>query len=139
VRWIGVIIVAPLWGMVSTQLFLQAWLAFINGIISIIGFLAGRVHRKISALGIGAGLGSAILFSLLLHAGQWLISDVLPFGYSAGENTVYWIFAAISGLYLLPQIPGRIKKSWRNSMVPGSIETGIMNRRLAEYKNDIHE
>jgi len=65
--WIGVLIVAPLWGMVSTQLFLQAWLAFINGIICIVGFFAGRVGRKATALGIGVGLGMAIFFSLLLR------------------------------------------------------------------------
>ena len=131
-RWIGLLIVAPLWGMISTQLFLQAWLAFINGIISIVGFFAGRVDRKTTALGIGVGLGSAFLFYLLLRVGFWLLSDILHFGYSAAENTVYWIFAALSALYMLPQIPRRIKKPWRNAMIPGSLESDIFARKLSQ-------
>ncbi len=114
--WIGTLVIAPLWGILSTQLLLQAWLSFINGIINIIAFFAGRVDRKSTALGFGVCIGSCALFNGLFYAGFWLLSDILHFGYSASENTVYWIFAVLSGLYMLPQIPERIRQSWRNSM-----------------------
>ena len=131
-RWIGIFIVSPLWGMISAQLLLQAWLAFTNGIISIVGFFAGRVNRKTTALGIGVGIGSVILFALLLRGGRWLLTDILSFGFSTAENTVYWVFVALSALYMLPQIPSRIKKSWRNAMVPGSFEDGIVTREVSK-------
>jgi len=115
--WIGVIVIAPLWGMLSTQLFFQAWLSFINGIINIIGFFVGRVERKTTALGFVVCIGSFALFNGIFYAVFWLLSDILHFGYSPAENTVYWIFAALSSLYMLPQIPGRIRQSWQNSMV----------------------
>lgn len=138
-KWIGVLIVAPMWGMVSTQLFLQSWLFLINGFINIIGFIAGRVQRKITALGIAMGLGSALLFSILLRTGFWLLSDVLPFGYTTGENIVYWVFAAFSALYMLPQIPKRIKNAWRHAMVPDAIEADIMTRKMSEKHNAINK
>lgn len=80
--WRGVLFVAPLWSMISAQLFLQAWLAFANAIISGIGFATGRVERKKTALGIGVGLLSRLLFSLLLRGGFWVLSDLFAFGYS---------------------------------------------------------
>lgn len=129
-HWVGVIIVAPMWGIISTQLFLQIWLALINAIINFVGFIAGRVDRKKTGLGFAMGIGSGIIFSLLLHSGYWLLSDLLSFGYSNAENIVYWIFAAFTAIYFLFQIPGRLKKAWRNAMTPGSLEADIIARRV---------
>jgi len=133
--WISVLIVSPIWGIVSTKLFLQAWLGCINGIISIIGFLAGRVDRTITLIGIGTGFGLAILFSLLLRCGQWILSDTLSFGYSKAENTVYCIFAIISLFGFLPQLPSRIKKTWLQMMKPGRMEMDIISRAISKDSN----
>jgi len=129
-HWIGIIIVAPIWGMVSTQLFLQIWLALINAVISLAGLIAGRVNRKKTGIGFAMGIGSSIIFSLLLHSGYWLLSDFLNFGYSNAENVIYWIFAAFTAIYLFFQIPGRLKKTWRNAMTPGTLEKEIIARRI---------
>jgi hypothetical protein len=59
--WIGILIVSPMWGMTSTQLFLQGWLAFLSAIIGTVGFVAGRVHRKTTALMMGTGIGMSIV------------------------------------------------------------------------------
>ena len=134
--WISILIVSPIWGMVSAQLFLQAGLGIITTIAGIIGFITGRVERKLTALMIGGGLALFILWSILLYFGFWKLSDILyadeymyPFGYSTTENIVYWIFVVISVLYLLPQLPGRIKKSWRNATIAGSWKADIINQR----------
>jgi len=128
-HWIGILIVAPLWGITSTQLFFQIWLSVINAVINIIGLIAGRVGRKKTGLGFAISLGSGLIFSLLLHGGYWLLSDVLSFGYSNAENIVYWVFSVFSALYVVFQIPNRIKKTWRFVMVPGALEEDIFARR----------
>lgn len=134
-KWLGVLIVSPLWGAVSTQLFLQAWLAAINLVITFIGFLVGRVKRSNTALGMGVALVHGLIFSGLLHAGSWLLTDVLGVGWSRIENMVYWVFAVLSALYMLPQIPSRLRKVWRNAMVPGSLEEDIKKRKLGLNTN----
>ena len=117
--WIGVILVSPFWGLISTQLFLQAWLAFFGGLMSTLGLVRGRVPRKDTSLQIGVAIFSVVLWTALMRLGFWLIVDVLQFGASDAENVVYWIFAAFSALYMLPQFPRKLRNSWHFAMTPG--------------------
>lgn len=127
-KWIGILLVSPLWGGVSTQLFLQAWLAVVNFLVGLGDFIRGAVPRKDTALMMGVALSQILLFSILLDAGVWLLTKKLHFGYTKAENVVYWIAAAISALYMLPQVPRKIRKSWRNAMLPGSLDLDILKR-----------
>jgi hypothetical protein len=129
-KWIGILLVSPLWGALSTQLFIQAWLAVASFFISFLGLVKGAVPRETTALAMGVAIFSAILFSLLLYGGNWLLTEVLPFGQTEIENVVYWIFAGISALFILPQIPAKVRKSWRNAIIPGSLEVDIFKRKM---------
>lgn len=129
-EWLGILLISPFWGALSTQLFVQAWMGVLNFFISFVGFVKGAVPRKDAGLAMGVALFSVLLFSLLLRGGFWLLTDVLPFGRTQTENTVYWVFAGLSALYMLPQVPSKIRKSWRNATVPGSLETDILKRKL---------
>ena len=128
-EWLGILIVSPLWGAISAQLFIQAWLAVANFLIALVGFVRGKVSRETTALGMGAAVTGVIVFSLLLVGGFWFLTGVLPFGRSRVENIVYWVVAGLSSLYMLAQIPAKIRKSWRNAMVPGTLETDIYKRQ----------
>lgn len=129
-KWIGVLVVSPLWGMLSTRLFLQSWLAAVTFLVAVLGFVRGAVPRKDNALAAGVALLGVILFSLLLDGGFWLLTSVLRFGQTRAENIVYWVFAGLAALYILPQIPAKIRKSWRNSMIPASVQEDIVRRQL---------
>ena len=129
-KWLGILLISPLWGALSTQLFIQAWMGVANFFIGFVGFVKGAVPRKDAALAMGVALFSVVLFSLLLRGGFWLLTDVFSFGQTQTENTVYWVFAGLSALYILPQVPSKIRKSWRNATIPGSLETDILKRKL---------
>jgi len=133
IRWIGMLLVSPLWGCASTQLFLQSWLALVNLLINVLGFVRGAVPRKQTAIAMGVAAASVALFSLLLRGGFWLLTDILPFGWSKAENVVYWIFAGFSALFMLLQIPSKVQKQWRNAMVPGSLESDIFMRKMDRW------
>jgi len=135
-KWIGIFLVSPLWGALSTQLFLQTWLAALNFVICLIGFVRGAVPRKNNALGMGVALLSSVLFSALLDGGFWLLTDIFSFGRTRAENIVYWIVAALSLLYMLPQIPSRIRKAWRSAMTPGWIEMDILKRKVSAISSE---
>ena len=131
-KWLGILLISPLWGVLSTQLFIQSWMGVVNFFISFVGFVKGAVPRKTTALQMGVALFSVVLFSLLLRGGFWLLTDVFPFGQTQMESTVYWVFAGLSALYMFPQVPRKFRKSWRNAMIPGSLETDILKRKLEE-------
>jgi hypothetical protein len=123
------LLVSALWGMLSTRLFLQSWLAAAGFVLHLLGFVRGAVPRKDNALGLGIALVQVVLFSLLLRSGDWLLTRVFTFGWTKAENIIYWVFAAISALYMLPQIPSKIRKSWRHAMISGSLDEDILKRR----------
>lgn len=130
IEWIGILIVSPLWGGISTQLFIQAWLAVAHFFISVVGFIKGDVSRKTTGLMIGAAVAGIVVHSLLLVVGFWFLTEVLPFGKTRTENIVYWVFAALFAPYMLAQIPSKIRKSWRNAMSPGTLEIDILKRKV---------
>lgn len=130
--WIGVLLVSPAWGWVSTQLFLQGWLSVVGIACGLAGLVRGRVPRLQNLMGIGVGVFSVILWSLLLRGGFWLLVDVLKFGYSSAENTVYWLVAAIFALGSLPQMITSVRNSWRFAMEPGALDEFTRRRRIEE-------
>lgn len=134
-EWIGILIISPLWGIISTQLFVQAWLAVASLVIYFLGFVRGSVSRKDTLLMMGVALLSMILFSLLLGAGFWVL-DLLPFGRTLADTVVYWFFAVISMLFFILQIPKKIRKSWRDAMIPGAFELDIIKRTLGLNPED---
>ena len=73
---IGNIIVSPLWGIISTQLFLQSWLALINFVINLVGIAKGRVERKVNLMGMGIAYIKNIRW-LNSHATQYIIHFLL--------------------------------------------------------------
>ncbi|MGH8542110.1 MAG: hypothetical protein ACREX3_00345 [Gammaproteobacteria bacterium] len=129
--WIGVLIISPLWGLVSTQLFLQACLSFASLVLSAVGLVRGRVPRRDTLMQIGVNVFSILLWSGLLRLGFWLIVDVLHFGSTSAENIVYWIFAALSAAFMLPQIPGKLRRSWHFAMTPQYLNQENIDRGAA--------
>ncbi|MBI1206929.1 MAG: hypothetical protein GC191_06535 [Azospirillum sp.] len=126
----GVVIVAPLWGMLSTQIFSQSWLSFINFVICVIGAILGKVPRRQNLIGMGVSICSTLLFSALLGAGFWILTEKMSFGYTWSENIVYWIFCVLSAAYMIPKIVGKIRKSWREATIPGALAMSVMERCL---------
>mgnify|MGYP000402622816 CR=1 FL=1 len=116
--WIGILVVSPLWGMISTQMFVQSWLGVVLAGIGIIGAVAGRRPRQDCAILVAIGLAQALIFSTIIIGVNWILTSVTPFGTTMGEIISYWIFAAISAPYLLVQVPGKIKDAWRRALVP---------------------
>jgi len=131
----GAAIVSPMWGIVSTQLFLQSWLAFINAVTNLIGTVRGKVGRKQCLLGAGVCLAQMLLYTGLLYLGGYLLTDVFSFGWTMVENAVYWVFwvfAVLAFLYMVRQFPLQVRRVWRFANVPGALEADILERRLRE-------
>ena len=128
-KWIGVFLVAPRWGTVSTQLFLKALLAIANFFINLLGFVKGAVPRVTTVAAMRVTLVRTIKFFLLLYGGNWLLTEVLPFGQATAENVVYWVYAGLAALFMVPQVPVKARKLWRKAMIPESPETDLTKQQ----------
>lgn len=117
------------WGITSAQFFLQSWLAAANAFVYLGGFLKGAVPRKNNSLALGVAVFSSVLFSILLWGGFRLLGHFLSSGWTKAESVTYWLFAVLSLIHMLPQIPSRIRTAWRNAMVRGAVESDILERR----------
>ena len=120
-NWLGILLISPIWGPLSTQFFIQAWLSVAQFFIYLVGFVKGSVPRKDNAIHMGVAICTVALFSLLLRGGFWLLTVVLPFGQTQAENIVYWLFAGLSWLYFIPQIPSKLRASWRYATIPNAL------------------
>lgn len=135
VSLIGIFFISPFWGMTSTWLFLQSWVSFFVFTISIIGLIRGKVARKDMLGMLGVSIAQAILFSALLTLGEYVLTNLLGFGYTRIENIVYWVFAVPSFLYVLLQIPGKLKKNWQLANTPGFLEDDFFEYQVTEAYN----
>ena len=136
--WLGVLLVSPAWGWLSTQLLLQSWLSVVGIACGLVGLGQGRVPRLQNFMAVGVGVFSVTLWSLLLRGGFWLLVDVLKFGYTGAENVVYWVVAAIFALGSIPQMVTSVRNSWRFATVPGALEQATVDRRIdAAYRKAI--
>lgn len=133
-KWIGLLIVSPAWGLVSTQLFLQAWLSLLNCVIAFWGFIIGNVDRKLNVMTIGVSLASLILFGVLLRLGNWLLADKLGFGATNSENNVYWFFCIVTAIFCFIELPSKVRKQWRNCTVHGSLQADILKRKMRVFE-----
>jgi hypothetical protein len=120
VNWIGAFVVSPCWGWSSTQLFLQAWLAYADLFIAIVSLARGRMTRSRATGAIFAALASGVVCSVLLRGGFGLLVEVMDFGRTGLEKVLCCLFVALSALYMLPQLPSKVQNSWRAAMSPDS-------------------
>lgn len=97
--------------------------------IYLLGLALGRTPHG-TALGLAAfSFFSCALFSGLLYGGHWLLTTALPFGQTTGENIVYWVVAGLSAIFMLPQIPSKLRTSWSYATRPGALDDAATTER----------
>jgi hypothetical protein len=128
---VSILLVAPVWGIISAKLFLQIFLAGIGLLIRLLGLVRGAVSWKTNLLSIGVSILSVVIYGYILYAGNRLL-NIFGFRQLKSEDIVYLIFFGLSVLYMLTQFPVKLRKLWRNSMASGSLEADIFIRELGE-------
>jgi hypothetical protein len=118
----GIIVVGPLWGLISAQLFFQTGEEFIKAWIYLMGFLRHKVSSKKLLPRIVISLTTSVLCAILLVFGFWLICIRYPSLRTPAQNVLYLAFAILSAAYIVSQMPAKIRKAWRHANVPGAIE-----------------
>ena len=121
----GLIVVAPLWGMISTMLFFRSIVSVIRIGIYGVGLSKGTVPRKKNISGLMHSLSLFIIYVLVLVAGFLIMSRRLPFEWEKAEKVVYWIFCGLAAFYSVPRIPEKLRRTWRYATVPGALEEEV--------------
>jgi hypothetical protein len=123
--WVGPLVVAPCWAIVSVHLVLQGWLATAKIFIALVALMRGRMSgaRTLEAL-LGAFI-TGLFCSFLLRAGFWLLLERKGFGRTWPEQIVYVSVVALSASLMLGRLPSRLQRSWRAAMTEPVKEGGL--------------
>jgi hypothetical protein len=118
----GIIVVGPLWGLISAQLFFQTGEEFIKAVIYLFGFLRHKVKGRTMLLRMTVAFATSILCAILLVGGFWLICVRYPTLRTPAQNVLYIAFAVLGTVYVVSQMPHKIQKAWRHANIPGAME-----------------
>lgn len=121
-------VISPIWGFFSTWFFFQIWLCLVNALISAVGFVLGRIPRKLALGMTGLALLIGALFSVLLQVGSWLVATHLHAQPTRIGDILYWSVAGLVGFAMVREVPSKFRKYWRNATIAGSIEQDIALR-----------
>lgn len=128
----GLIVVGPLWGLISVQLFFQTGEELIKATIYLIGLMKHRVAaRKLLARFFGA-MAASLVCAVLLVFGFWLVCIRYADLRTPSQNVLYIVFAVFAAVYLIKQLPDRLRKAWRHATIPGAIEEDKQHEDEAE-------
>ncbi len=118
----GIIVVGPLWGLISAQLFFQTGEEFIKTVIYIGGLFKGKgaAQKMISRALIA--FATSLICALLLVFGFWVICVRYPSLRTPAQNVLYLAFAILGSVYIISRLPYRLNKALRHATVPGAIE-----------------
>jgi hypothetical protein len=118
----GIIVVGPLWGLISAQLFFQTGEEFIKGVIYLLGFVRHKVNGRIMLVRMVTAFVTSIVCAILLVGGFWLICVRYPSLRTPAQNVLYLAFAVLGVVYVVSQMPHKLRKAWRHANVPGAME-----------------
>jgi hypothetical protein len=118
----GIIVVGPLWGLLSAQLFFQTGEEFIKGVIYLMGFLRHKVKGRTMLIRMITAFVTSIVCAILLVGGFWLICVRYPDLRTPAQNVLYLAFALLGTVYVVSQMPHKLKKAWRHANIPGAME-----------------
>jgi hypothetical protein len=131
-KWIRILIVAPVWGLLAARLAMQSVLFLLGFFASVAGLIVGRVKRQVNALNAAGGLLFTALWGGLLYLAHWVVSQPLAFSYSGWEGVVFWTTASLATVLYLSEFPEKLRGAWRRAFVPGAAEASIFLREMSE-------
>ena len=115
-KWIGPIVVMPLWAFGVAQLFVQGWLLTADLAIAVIALVRGRMTGLRAVQAIVGSLIAGVVCAVLLRISPWLVVDLLGYGRTGLEQILFAVFAVLSVVYLVRRFPAQVRKSWQTAM-----------------------
>ncbi len=115
---LGLLIVAPLWGLLSPKLFVKSWIGFLGVLACCIGLKRGKVTLRSFAYHLLNNITEMVFGAALLVTGFYLLYFFMPFGRTGSEVLVYWIFSTVQLFFVIPTLSARIETIWAQTNAP---------------------
>jgi hypothetical protein len=90
----------------------------------------GQMRKEDSLIVVGVGTLSVVLWVGLLYAGSWVLVHWIGANRTAAATAIYWFVATVWLFGTMPQLLPKIRKSWPNATVPGSLAEDAASRQL---------
>lgn len=111
----GLIVAVPL-GLGIGFCVMQSWTSLVLAIINLIGFVRGKRERSYTVLAFGTALIQAIVFSGILFLIDYLLQHTfLIYSYSKLGQILLFIFLGIQIIFMLLQVPHKLRIFWLNA------------------------
>ena len=115
IQILGLIAAIPL-GLGVGFCVMQSWTSLVLAIINLIGFVRGKRERSYTALAFVVALAQVVFFSgILLLVDYLLQTTFLIHTYSGLAQVLLFIFLGIQAIYMLFQVPHKLRIFWLNA------------------------
>jgi hypothetical protein len=119
---VGLLLVSPVWALVSTRLFMETWFSLYAAVVSAVGLVRGTADRRVSLRGVFLYLATMAASVLLLWLGQYLLADVMGFGFTISETIVYWTCAFLAAWYYTSGMLIKGRSIWKDATMPEALK-----------------
>ncbi|NIA07573.1 MAG: hypothetical protein GWP14_08060 [Actinobacteria bacterium] len=129
IQILGLIAAIPL-GLGVGFCVMQSWTSLVLAIINLIGFVRGKRERSYTALAFVVAIAQAVFFSGILFGFYYLLQNTfLAHAYSGLAQILLLVFLGIQAIYMLFQVPRKLRIFWLNANYDKSklIEMEIRN------------
>jgi len=120
VYWLNVLVIAPIWGMLSVQLFLQGLIGLLNFPVAVVAVVRKTLPPEMSIAAASGSVGMAVIYFGLLSLGIYVMNTKTSFGATISETIVFWVFAIFALWFMAGQVIGKIMTNWRHCTIPGA-------------------
>ena len=105
---LSLLLITPLWGLISPRLFFNGWLSFLGLAASLFCLSTKRVSWWQFVSLFFTMMTRMFFFFTLLLVGFYLFSHHFSLGFSPTETVVFALFALVQTLFLLLTLSDRI-------------------------------
>ena len=105
---LSLLLITPLWGLLSPRLFFYGWLSFLGLAASLFCLSTKRVSVSQFASLFFTMMTRMLFFFTLLLVGFYIFSHHFSLGFSPTETVVFTLFASVQTLLLLLTLSDRI-------------------------------
>lgn len=104
-------VLALLWGQMSTYFFFRGWMSFLGVIYCGVGIISRRDQVAPITLIFFARVTEVVFFWMLLFIGFYLFYFRLDLGRTLAETTVFLVSASVRMLIVIPRISATIEQN----------------------------
>jgi hypothetical protein len=119
--WFNVLVIAPVWGMLSVQLVLQGMIGLINFLVALVASFRRILPIEMMLATLFAPVLMMLIYFGIFVGGKYIVDNFTSLGLTRSGIIVFWVFAVFAVWFMAGQTVNKIKTNWQHCMVPDAM------------------